>query len=106
MHIFGGFPEGFDWLAYDKVKLQNRRAIEIRRKMLQSYLPALARILAGGASPFPADQQLIIECVRLVHDEVAEDIKEVAELHHRHAQVKPPDPPVGEAPPDYPPANS
>lgn len=101
MFILDGFPEGFDWRAYDKQKLQRHRSIEARRRALQSYLPALQRIISGGATPMPTDQSLIVECVRLVLDEVAEDMRAVAELHHRHAAAKPPEPP----PPDQPPAS-
>lgn len=102
MFAVGGFPEGFDWRAYDQQKLQRKRAIEVRRRLLQSYLPALSRIASGGASPFPIDQQLIVECVRLVLDEVAEDVREVAELHHRHMAAKPPESPPGESAPPPP----
>jgi hypothetical protein len=98
----GGFPEGFDWRAYDQQKLQRRRAIEVRRRMLQSYLPALSRIAGGGASPFPVDQQLVMECVRLVFDTVVEDVRDVAELQHRHMAAKPPEPPPGESAPPPP----
>ena len=95
MFILGGFPEGFDWNAYDKQKLQRTRAIEVRRRALQSYLPALQRLVSGGATPFPVDQLLVMECLRLVLDEVAEDMRTVAELEHRHApRPKPPEPPA------------
>lgn len=103
MFTVGGFPEGFDWRAYDQQKLQRKRAIEVRRRLLQSYLPALSRIANGGSSPFPLDQQLIMECVRLVLDEVAEDVREVAELQHRHMAAPPPAPPADPTPPAAPP---
>lgn len=99
MFILDGFPEGFDWRAYDKQKLQRHRSIEARRRALQTYMPAMQRILSGAATSMPTDQSLIAECVRLVLDEVAEDMRAVAELHHRHAAAKPPEPPPADPSP-------
>jgi len=95
MFVLGQFPEDYDWAAHDRERLRRRRAIEVRRRALQSYLPVLQRILAGQATPFPPDQHLIAECIRLVFDEVTEDVTDVAELHVRHRDR--PEPPAGPA---------
>lgn len=99
VEIHTGLPDGFDWNAYDKTKIARQRAIEQRRRMLGSFVPALQRIASGGATPFPPDQALVMECVRLALEEVCEDMRGVFELTHRHPM--PPTPP--ESPKSEPP---
>lgn len=99
MIVFGsGVPDDFDWNAYDKQKVQRERHLLQRWMQMRSYMPALQRCATGGATASNVDQALILECVRLVFDQTAEDVREVFELEHRHAP-KPKEPPAPDAPP-------